>query len=300
MSYFKPVIASELNTCKSSRCEKKNMLASFALAAVVVCAGAVTAPQSANLLPFIFVSYGALTVSLMAASSIITRFLLTKKEVASWNRNRYEDLQRTAKEYSNKLGLKKTPQIRIWRKYVSILGPASIPFCGVIFEESSFDKYSQGQLRAICGHELAHVKKKHVWKEACLSVLSAAGVTLAPALWPSVILLPRFLARQNEFQADRIGAVLSEFPQPFASLLKEYDSDTYIKRMDEWHSSSFSQKVVKCALAPTRMILRSCGYLFLACHPATERRVERLESIGNPPSRYETDSLKAMFVRLAL
>ncbi|MFA6280013.1 MAG: M48 family metalloprotease [Bdellovibrionales bacterium] len=302
MSYFKPVIASELNTYKSTRREKIGILASFALAATAVCVGAATASTPlVSLLPAM--AHKAVTIAgLMAGVSIITRFLLTKKEVSSWNRDKYEDLQQTAKEYSNKMGLHETPQIRIWRKNVPV-GPAAAPFFhkfDVIFNEDSFDRYNQAQLRGILGHEMAHVKKNHMWKTQSLNILAMCASVMAPAFGILAPLLIFSSARRNEFQADRIGAVVSQNPLSLASALRTHENNSSREKLHDWHYSSVPQKLGKCALAPVRTILKGWGYWFLTVHPATERRIERLETMDNPPSKYRSDSVKARLVRLAL
>lgn len=206
-------------------------------------------------------------------------------------------IREEAKVYGKKLGFKKTPKIRVWRdKAGSFVGPACIPSLTggcVAFSKDSLRDYDLEELKGILGHEMAHIRKKHGrrYLGSALMITSASVVSL----WAPVVLFPlmRSLSRKNEFQADRIGALVSGNPSSFARYLEEGEGDMSLKDQENrWKEASLSKKMSLAAKA----VSNGVRYAFLATHPSTRRRVGRLDNMANSSKKDQGNALKNRFL----
>ena len=135
---------------------------------------------------------------------------------------------------------------------------------------------SQGELRAVLAHELAHVSRRDTLVSSWSAGL-ASLVAFVPG--PLTALLVQFTAPScREYRADFDGAMLAGDPMALASALRKIDSSA------------------ADAPLPARGLLAAAGHLMIAhpfslrgigrlfrTHPPTGERVRRLESLAGYP-----------------
>jgi heat shock protein HtpX len=153
------------------------------------------------------------------------------------------------------------------------------------------------ELDGVLAHELAHIKNRDVAVMTVASFLStiaflivrwgwlfggrnrrgggsvvvAIGVSLV--VWILSFLLIRALSRYREFAADRGGALITGNPAALASALATIDG-----RMDRVPKEDLREQAEMNAFFVIPITHRFVGR-FARTHPATERRIERLQAL---------------------
>jgi heat shock protein HtpX len=162
----------------------------------------------------------------------------------------------------------------------------------------------RAELEGVIAHELAHIKHRHM-------LVGTVGATIAGAIAflgrfamysaifggrregqnPIVMLVLMILAplaamiiqfaisRQNEYQADRTGAMIAGNPIPLAGALQKLDN--YARRIPMDVNPAAAQLAIVNPLAGVRGA--SMMRLF-STHPATEDRIARLRELAQSPS----------------
>jgi heat shock protein HtpX len=155
---------------------------------------------------------------------------------------------------------------------------------------------SADELDGVLAHELAHIKNRDVAVMTIASFLSTiaflivrwgwlfggrnrrgGGVVVAIAIslvvWVVSFLLIRALSRYREFAADRGGALITGNPAALASALSTIDG-----RMDRVPTEDLREQAEMNAFF---VIPITRGFIgkFARTHPATERRIERLQAL---------------------
>ncbi len=281
-----PGIAPELDTLEPLPREKRRTLACFALAGLECCA-------SFYLSPLRSVTGLTMTMAIFGGRMLLNQFIYRTRETSDPDiQEKLTYLRKENEKLCARMGLRRPPDIRIHPKRTATL---RMFHKDIIAFSSDYLQYkTKKELRAILGHELAHVKLRHSPQNIALLFL------FSPTFYTSFLLgfLPAFgtlmyHSRQNEFQADRVGAVLTRDPETAAADFSGAKSRT--KRYGKtWKRYSISKKT----WAYLRLPVRFLRYTLFQRHPDHEQRYERLRKIKAPPQRYASDSTKSRFLRL--
>ncbi|MFB6074113.1 MAG: zinc metalloprotease HtpX [Haloarculaceae archaeon] len=154
------------------------------------------------------------------------------------------------------------------------------------------------QLAGVLAHELAHVKNRDVMVMTIASFLSTlafvvvrwgwlfgggrnrrgggsivVGILVSLVVWVLSFLLIRALSRYREYAADRGGALITGNPAALASALVTIDD-----RMDRVPTEDLRDQADMNAFFIVPIDVGVIGRLFRT-HPATEKRVERLQAL---------------------
>ncbi|MDD3371553.1 MAG: M48 family metalloprotease [Alphaproteobacteria bacterium] len=283
--------------------ERALSLAFFSCAAVGVCSSLALARDFGALQTALSLMCRVnLPVAVSLASFVMlgrtALFNRTHRDVCGNEQKELEFLQDRAQEYCRKMGMKKTPEIRVWsdKAWGPFGGTASlsVPFAGsaVVFEEKMLATASRQELEGVLGHELAHLKENHMSKWVAFSLASylfSSPVAFLFAMLP----LSFMYGRAQEYQADRIGAAVSGRPYNLAEVLKATSGRVPLDK--RWERASFSGKAKYVARAPLKLFL----YAYTGMHPPTELRVDRLDAM-NPHFKPRKRSLGARFLRYVL
>lgn len=141
----------------------------------------------------------------------------------------------------------------------------------VFLTERLVAEFSPGEVEALVAHELAHVRKRHLWQRCGMTVV-AGGVWLAVSARLGVGFGGGALLTHGAFLAFYLLVVLGAL-----GLYQEYASDAYAARYA-------GRDVTVAALrrlrrdAPTDPFARV--YDRVSLHPALAQRIERLRQVG--------------------
>jgi heat shock protein HtpX len=157
----------------------------------------------------------------------------------------------------------------------------------------------QDELEGVIAHELAHIKNRDVMVMTIASFLSTiaflivrwgwlfgggrrrgggapviVAILVSLVVWVVSFLLIRALSRYREFAADRGGAVITGKPSALASALVKISG-----RMDKVPKEDLREQAEMNALF---IIPIRSGFIgkIARTHPATEKRVERLQQLA--------------------
>jgi len=166
---------------------------------------------------------------------------------------------------------------------------------------------NRDELEGVIAHELAHIKHRHMLVGTVAATMAGAiGMLASLARWglifgmggrdneegsnPLVLLVMAIVAplvaaimslaisRQNEYQADRTGALISGKPRSLAGALLRLDS--YAHRIPMNVNPAAAQLAIVNPLAGSKGL----GLLKLfTTHPPTQERVARLEALAQDP-----------------
>jgi heat shock protein HtpX len=166
---------------------------------------------------------------------------------------------------------------------------------------------NRDELEGVIAHELAHIKHRHMLVGTVAATMAGAiGMLASMARWglifgmggrdseegnnPLVLLVMAIVAplvagimsmaisRQNEFQADRTGALISGKPRSLAGALLRLDG--YAHRIPMNVNPAAAQLAIVNPLAGTK----GMGMLKLfSTHPPTQERVAKLEAMSQDP-----------------
>jgi Zn-dependent protease with chaperone function len=287
----------DLWSLKPTRKEKMEKLAIFGLVGALLTASAVHCHQ----FPYPIMTF-LLTGGSEAYKLFKSPFKYTSETPSASNHEKFEELRRAGDEYCRRLGMKKPVQLRILRK--DSIDAGALLHRGqkvVAIRDQALTEQDVDTLKGILGHEIAHLANKHIKHSDLLLLSLAMGMDLflasASAGYPLASGISQFatpiliykMHRAHEFQADRIGAAVSGEPRRLAEYLRGngLDSNQTWERFEE--RLSRREKAIYMAT----MVPKSLFYLYAMSHPSAERRVERLETMRNPPKRYKTDRLKS-------
>ncbi|MCW8140360.1 MAG: zinc metalloprotease HtpX [Planctomycetota bacterium] len=162
---------------------------------------------------------------------------------------------------------------------------------------------NKAELRAILGHELAHVKNRDMLVSTVAATLAGAVVLLARmaffmghgrdrgplgavgalllvVLAPlAAMLIQLAVTRTGEFRADRAGAELTGQPEDLARALRKLERGAEELPMDVSPAAAHL-----CIVNPLRGDLVSGIAGLFRTHPPTEERVKRLERLAREGS----------------
>ncbi len=174
----------------------------------------------------------------------------------------------------------------------------------VCFTEGILKLVSGEELEGVTAHELAHIKHHHMLVGTVAATMAGAIAMLGSvARWGAIfggfggrddrggsgiellvmaivapiaaLILQTAISRQNEFQADRTGALISHKPLALASALERMDA--YAHRIPMRVNPAAAQLAIVNPLAG----VRGLGMMRLfSTHPATAERIERLREIA--------------------
>jgi heat shock protein HtpX len=164
---------------------------------------------------------------------------------------------------------------------------------------------SKDELEGVIAHELAHIKHRHMLLGTLAATMAGAiamignivkwgaifgmggrdrdqnpiGLLAMAIVAPIAAMIIQFaISRQNEFQADRTGALISGRPQSLAGALLKLDS--YAHRIPMQVNPAAAQLCIVNPLAA----VRGGGMLrFFSTHPPTEERVAKLQALAGDP-----------------
>jgi len=149
----------------------------------------------------------------------------------------------------------------------------SIPFANtIIISEEWFNSLSDPEKKALIGHELAHIKYKHIYKGLAVFgcsyfIFSLLRLKLLSA--PLALLITRLHSRYCEAEADEISALECENIDGCIDLFKHFKSlkDPYSRfAIKRW-----TRKLIRTLTYPVRKLL--------ATHPSLNTRIENLEAL---------------------
>ncbi|MDD3029124.1 MAG: M48 family metalloprotease [Alphaproteobacteria bacterium] len=284
-------------TLKSTRKETAAILACFSLAAAMTCVAATAATPEA-LVEAGISSFFLLGTPIVGESLLVRHGLTRQNAEEGPARTAQNRLREQAKVYSYRLGLKNTPEIRVWRglpgKFLSPLATSYFRKRYVVFDESLLKEQGPDTLDSILGHEMAHIAQHYQLQQYCLTGLMITAATIASPCCFFILPLLSLLARRLEFQADRIGATVSGKSEALSDLLKNATSFTSQenrreKKRRDFLGASTMKKAFSLAATGIMAPINALFYLNLAQHPCIERRCERLKTMKGSPKRYETD-----------
>jgi heat shock protein HtpX len=160
------------------------------------------------------------------------------------------------------------------------------------------------ELEGVIAHELAHIKHRHMLTMTLAATMAGAiamigriaqwgaifgmrgngrgggiGVLVMAIIAPIAAMIIQFaISRQNEFQADRTGALISGKPESLAGALNKLDS--YARRIPMDVNPAAAQLAIVNPLAG----LRGGGMMSMfSTHPKTEDRIARLQALARDP-----------------
>lgn len=159
------------------------------------------------------------------------------------------------------------------------------------------------ELEGVIAHELAHIKHRHMLVGTVAATMAGAIAFLGrfvmygmmfgrregqnpivlialAILAPLAAMIIQFaISRQNEFQADRTGAMIAGSPMALANALRKLES--YARRIPMEVNPAAAQLAIVNPLAG----VRGLGLMnLLSTHPKTEDRVARLQALTRDPS----------------
>ena|SRR5690606_3078021 len=161
------------------------------------------------------------------------------------------------------------------------------------------------ELEGVAAHELAHIKHRHMLVGTIAATMAGAIAMIGRIVqWGAIfgmgrddedsnpiallamaivapiaaMILQFMISRQNEYQADRTGALISGQPLALASALRRLEA--YAHRIPMEVNPAGAQLAIVNPLAGDRGL----GLLRLfSTHPSTEERVARLEALAASP-----------------
>jgi len=166
---------------------------------------------------------------------------------------------------------------------------------------------SSDELEGVLAHELAHVKLRHMLVGTIAATMAGAVAMIARIVgWgmmfggyggrgdrrgqnplemlamivvaPIAAMLIQFaISRQNEFQADRVGAEICGRPLSLAQALQ--DLENYAQRIPMGVNPAAAQLAIVNPLSGQRGL----GLNLFSTHPSTEERVQRLQELADSP-----------------
>ena len=160
----------------------------------------------------------------------------------------------------------------------------SIPFANtILISEEWFNSLPEKEKRALIGHELAHIQKKHIYKKAGVSIISYLifnNIILRPLevnpIFKSILahvlaVIPtQMCSREFELEADNISAVeLNNNVDGCIDLFKRF------KNLRDPHSRFTIKRAI-------RRIKKFLSYPFrklVASHPPFSTRIKELEKL---------------------
>ncbi|MDD3371552.1 MAG: M48 family metalloprotease [Alphaproteobacteria bacterium] len=292
-----------LFSVKSTKTETMALAAGFAVAAASVCG---TSYLCGTSLPQVL-GFGALgAIAVHGAYHLYERLALDiiPDHRPGKNYGKVAYLQGRAQEYKEKLGLKQTPEIRVIYKkslrnnafFLNRYGTR--PLIG--FGENMLRNCSLNELDGLLGHEMAHATQKSfgLFVESLLffSGMFSGSLLLFECSTFAGLFLARALSRRAEFQADRIGAVVSGKPMALAKAIKRDEPPFPEEKYRIWRALSRKDKAFALCVAFLAFPIRAVDGS-LHTHPFVDRRVERLQTMHRPPRRYRSDSIKMRMAR---
>jgi heat shock protein HtpX len=160
------------------------------------------------------------------------------------------------------------------------------------------------ELEGVIAHELAHIKHRHLLLGTFAATMAGAIAMIGSVVrWGAIFGMGRdddrnplallaiaivapigagiirmAISRQNEFQADRTGALISGRPDGLARALTKLDA--YAHRMPMQVNPAAAQLAIINPLAG----VKGAGLMRLfSTHPSTEERVARLNALASDP-----------------
>lgn len=181
-------------------------------------------------------------------------------------------------------------------------GPHHAVVCAT---EGILELVDKDEMEAVLAHELAHVKHRHMLVGTVAATMAGAvGFLASMARWgaifggggrdgdrnpiaflvaalvaPIAAMIIQFaVSRQNEFQADRTGALICGRPTSLADALQKLDA--YAHRIPMQVNPAAAQLAIVNPLAA----VGGKGMMNLfSTHPSTEERVQRLMALRDDP-----------------
>jgi heat shock protein HtpX len=178
----------------------------------------------------------------------------------------------------------------------------------VCVTEGILELIDRDEMEGVIAHELAHIKHRHMLVGTVAATMAGAVAFLASmARWgaifggrdadrnpialivaaivaPLAAMIIQFaVSRQNEFQADRTGALITGRPTSLADALGKLDA--YARRIPMEVNPAAAQLAIVNPLAALGG--RGVRNLF-STHPATEERVRRLLALRADPALGES------------
>ncbi len=175
----------------------------------------------------------------------------------------------------------------------------------VCVTEGILELIDKDEMEGVIAHELAHVKHRHMLVGTVAATMAGAiGFLATMARWgaifggggrdgdrnpialivaalvaPIAAMIIQFaVSRQNEYQADRTGALICGHPLSLADALRKLD--TYAHRIPMEVNPAAAQLAIVNPLAA----LKGGGVMGLfSTHPPTEERVRRLVALRDEP-----------------
>ncbi|MDA9689564.1 zinc metalloprotease HtpX [Betaproteobacteria bacterium] len=162
------------------------------------------------------------------------------------------------------------------------------------------EKLTQNELKGVVAHELAHILNRDILIATVSAVFAAAISSIASfalifggrgvdrPLNPILVILLAFvtpiaatiiqmaISRSREYEADRIGAIITKDPASLASALKKIDDISRTKNFNtvQQHPETAQMMII------SPLIKRGFKELF-STHPSTSERVIRLNEMAN-------------------
>jgi heat shock protein HtpX len=174
----------------------------------------------------------------------------------------------------------------------------------VCVTEGILELIDRDEMEGVIAHELAHIKHRHMLVGTIAATMAGAIAFLASiARWgaifgggrdgdrnpialivaaivaPLAAMIIQFaVSRQNEFQADRTGAMISGQPLSLADALRKLDAHAH--RIPMQVNPAAAQLAIVNPLAA----LNTGGFRkMFSTHPPTEERVQRLVALREDP-----------------
>jgi Zn-dependent protease with chaperone function len=139
------------------------------------------------------------------------------------------------------------------------------------------------KIKAVAGHEVAHRLLNHLEKRSVVVV----GMLSTPLDPVTALIATAFLTRRFEFQADRVGAVLSGSPKLLKEALEDFGlpEGPPMKFKSKWakHVAGAGALAADIVTLPMRLYWK----MVYLQHPNLMRRLHRLERIGAPNKPFE-------------
>ncbi|HUG01179.1 MAG TPA: zinc metalloprotease HtpX [Longimicrobiales bacterium] len=173
----------------------------------------------------------------------------------------------------------------------------------VCVTEGILELIDKDEMEAVIAHELAHVKHRHMLVGTIAATMAGAiGFLASMARWgaifggrngdrnPIALLVAALVApiaamiiqfavsRQNEYQADRTGALICGQPLSLADALRKLDAHAHRIPME------VNPAAAQLAIVNPLAALKGGGMMSLfSTHPPTEERVKRLVALRDDP-----------------
>ena len=162
------------------------------------------------------------------------------------------------------------------------------------------EKLTQNELKGVVAHELAHILKRDILIATVSAVFATAISSIASfalifggrggnrSFNPILLILLAFvtpvaatiiqmaISRSREYEADRIGASLTQDPGSLASALEKIDEISKIKNFNtvQQHPQTAQMMII------SPLMKKGFKELF-ATHPSTSERILRLNEMAN-------------------